>query len=138
MNRSLATKQARSSHHYPVSNDRQYDHREHRHRPARATPEPTLESVCEQLNTLTDRVSELEAEVERKDERIEDLYDGEQREYVRKVDVDEDVKETRLQGLKDRLVATQSDDTEELRREIDDLEDRIDELTSFHSGQELA
>jgi hypothetical protein len=64
------------------------------------TPEPTLESVCEQLDAFTDRVSELEAEVERKDERIEDLYDVEQREYVRKADVDEDVKETRLQGLK--------------------------------------
>lgn len=67
-----------------------------------------------------------------------DLYDVEQREYVRKADVDEDVKETRLQGLKDRLAATESDDAEELRREIEDLEERINELTSFRSGQELA
>ncbi len=67
-----------------------------------------------------------------------DLYDVEQSEYVRKADVDEGVKETRLQGLKDRLAATESDDAEALRREIDELEDRIDELTSFRSGQELA
>ncbi|KYH23979.1 hypothetical protein HAPAU_40580 [Halalkalicoccus paucihalophilus] len=37
------------------------------------TEELTLEAVCEQLETLTDRVAELEAEVERKDERIEQL-----------------------------------------------------------------
>ena len=48
------------------------------------------------------------------------------------------MKETRLQGLKDRLAATESDDAEELRREIDELEDRIDELMSFSSGRELA
>ncbi|KYH23952.1 hypothetical protein HAPAU_40310 [Halalkalicoccus paucihalophilus] len=37
------------------------------------TDDPTLESVCEQLETLTDRVAEFEAEVERKDDRIEEL-----------------------------------------------------------------
>ncbi|KYH24123.1 hypothetical protein HAPAU_37660 [Halalkalicoccus paucihalophilus] len=46
------------------------------------TDEPTLESVCEQLETLTDRVEQLEAEVERKDDRIEDL-EAELTEYKR-------------------------------------------------------
>jgi len=43
-------------------------------------------------------------------------------------------KETRLQGLKDRLAAT-DEDPEELQEEIEDLEDRIEELTSFDSGR---
>jgi hypothetical protein len=67
-----------------------------------------------------------------------DVYDVEQREYVRKAEVNEEIKETRLQGLKDRLAATDNEDTEDLRREIEDLEQRIDELTSFNSGRELA
>jgi chromosome segregation ATPase len=46
------------------------------------TDEPTLESVSEKLNALTDRVEELEAEVERKDERIEEL-EAELTEYKR-------------------------------------------------------
>jgi hypothetical protein len=37
------------------------------------TEKLTLEAVYEQLEALTDRVAELEAEVERKDERIEEL-----------------------------------------------------------------
>ncbi|MDL5363800.1 hypothetical protein [Halalkalicoccus sp. NIPERK01] len=37
------------------------------------TDEPSLDSVYEQLEALTERVAELEAEVERKDERIEQL-----------------------------------------------------------------
>ncbi|ADJ16710.1 hypothetical protein [Halalkalicoccus jeotgali] len=38
-----------------------------------ATPdEPSLESVSEQLETLTDRVEELEAEIERKDDRSQE------------------------------------------------------------------
>jgi polyhydroxyalkanoate synthesis regulator phasin len=50
---------------------------------------------------------------------------------VREAEVDEEVKETRLQGLKDQLVATEGDEAEELREEIEELEDRIEELTSF-------
>jgi vacuolar-type H+-ATPase subunit I/STV1 len=38
-----------------------------------ATEEPTLESVCEQLEALTERVTDLEAEVTHKNERIEEL-----------------------------------------------------------------
>jgi hypothetical protein len=65
-----------------------------------------------------------------------DLYDIEQTEYVRKADVDEDTKETRLQGLKDRLAASDEDDDEvqQLQAEIAELEERIEELTSFSSG----
>lgn len=36
------------------------------------------------------------------------------------------------------LAATDSEDAEKLGREIEDLEQRIDELTSFSSGRELA
>ena len=66
-----------------------------------------------------------------------DVYDIEEREYVRKAEVDEDVKESRLQGLKDRLAASEDEDAEELRQEIEELEARIDELTSFRTGAEV-
>jgi hypothetical protein len=67
----------------------------------------------------------------------DDVYDVETTEYVRKAEVDEDTKETRLQGLKDRLAASDEDDeeVEQLQKEIAELEDRIEELTSFKSGQ---
>jgi hypothetical protein len=63
-----------------------------------------------------------------------DVYDIDESEYVRKAEVDEERKETRLQGLKDQLAATESDEAAELRAEIDALEDRIEELTEFESG----
>ena len=63
------------------------------------------------------------------------VYDVEEREYVRKAEVDEAVKESRLQGLKDRLAQREEPEAAELRDEIDDLEARIDDLTSFSSGQ---
>ncbi len=66
-----------------------------------------------------------------------DVYEIEEREYVRKAEVDEAEKETRLQGLKDRLAATEGDDAEELREEIEELERRINDLTSFRSGAEV-
>jgi hypothetical protein len=62
-----------------------------------------------------------------------DVYEIDQTEYVRKAEVDEEQKETRLQGLKDQLAAT-DEETEELQQEIEDLEARIAELTSFESG----
>jgi hypothetical protein len=62
-----------------------------------------------------------------------DVYEIEESEYVRKAEVDEENKETRLQGLKDQLAAT-DEDTEELQEEIEDLEQRIDDLTSFDSA----
>jgi hypothetical protein len=62
-----------------------------------------------------------------------DVYDIEESEYVRKADVDEDMKETRLQGLKDQLAGA-DEDTTELQAEIEELDQRISELTSFDSG----
>jgi len=66
-----------------------------------------------------------------------DVYDIEESEYVRKAEVDEEVKETRLQGLKDRLAASEDEEAEELRKEIEELEQRIDDLTSFRTGSEM-
>ncbi|MFC7323583.1 DUF2800 domain-containing protein [Halorubrum rutilum] len=63
-----------------------------------------------------------------------DVYDIEESEYVRKAEVDEERKETRLQGLKDQLAATEGEEAEELRDEIEELESRIEELTEFKSG----
>lgn len=66
-----------------------------------------------------------------------DVYEIEESEYVRKAEVDEEVKETRLQGLKDQLAAAEDEEAEELRQEIENLEDRIDDLTSFRTGAEV-
>ena len=65
-----------------------------------------------------------------------DLYELDTTEYVRKANVDEESKETRLQGLKDRLAASDAtdDEVEQLQAEITELEDRIEELTSFTSA----
>jgi len=65
----------------------------------------------------------------------EAVYEINERDYVRKADVDDDTKTSRLQGLKDQLAAAEGDDTDELRAEIESLEARIDELTSFKPGQ---
>lgn len=62
-----------------------------------------------------------------------DVYDITESEYVRKAEVDEETKQSRLQGLKDQLAAT-DENTEELQQEIEELEARIDDLTSFDSG----
>ncbi|MFC7140610.1 hypothetical protein ACFQMA_12335 [Halosimplex aquaticum] len=61
------------------------------------------------------------------------VYEIEESEYVRKAEVDEEQKASRLQGLKDRIAAT-DEDTEELQQEIEELEARIDDLTSFDPG----
>ena len=71
------------------------------------------------------------------DVRESEVYEVDESEYVRKADVDEDIKQTRLQGLKDQLATTGSEEAQELREEIDTLEDRIDELTSFRTGREF-
>jgi hypothetical protein len=63
-----------------------------------------------------------------------DVYEVTASEYVRKAEVDEQRKETRLQGLKDQLAVTEGDEAEQLREEIEELEDRIEELTEFKSG----
>ena len=66
-----------------------------------------------------------------------DLYEIDESQYVRKADVDEEVKESRLQGLKDQLAAADNPETDELQQEIEELEARIDELTSFSSASEV-
>ena len=103
------------------------------------------EEVLERLETAgIDRERVLSVDRSKVDEALEvttlsesDVYDIEESEYVRKADVDEDVKESRLQGLKDRLAASDDDEAEHLRDEIEDLEQRIDDLTSFRTGTEI-
>ncbi|WP_331235820.1 hypothetical protein [Natronorarus salvus] len=65
------------------------------------------------------------------------VYDVDEREYVRKAEVDEEVKRSRLQGLKDRLATSEDAEAETLRREIEELERRIGDLTSFRTGGEI-
>lgn len=65
------------------------------------------------------------------------VYDIEESEYVRKAEVDEEAKASRLQGLKDRLAASEDEEADQLRKEIEELEQRIDDLTSFRTGREL-
>lgn len=67
----------------------------------------------------------------------EEVFEIDDREYVRKAEVDEDRKETRLQGLKDQLAAADDSEAEDLREEIEDLEARIDELTQFTPGRQF-
>ena len=62
------------------------------------------------------------------------VYETDESEYVRKADVDEERKETRLQGLKDRLAVSDDPEAEVLRQEIDRLEQEIEDLTEFSPG----
>ena len=66
------------------------------------------------------------------------VYEVSESEYVRKADVDEERKETRLQGLKDRLAVSDDPEAEVLRQEIDRLEQEIEELTEFSPGSAFA
>jgi hypothetical protein len=66
-----------------------------------------------------------------------DVYEIEERAYVRKAEVDEERKESRLQGLKDQLAASDDPEAETLRREVEELEGRIEDLTEFRTGQEF-
>ncbi|GAA0474854.1 hypothetical protein MUK72_16825 (plasmid) [Halococcus dombrowskii] len=62
------------------------------------------------------------------------VYDVSESEYVRKAEVDEERKETRLQGLKDRLAVSDDPEAEVLRQEVDRLEQEIEDLTEFAPG----
>ena len=103
------------------------------------------EVVLERLeNAGIDRERVLSVDRSKVDEALEvttlsesDVYEVEESEYVRKAGVDEDVKESRLQGLKDRLAASEDDEADQLRAEIEELEQRIDDLTSFRTGAEM-
>jgi polyhydroxyalkanoate synthesis regulator phasin len=55
---------------------------------------------------------------------------------IRKADVDKEGKEMRLQGPKDQLVLSDDPDAEELRQEVEALEQRIAELSEFKPGTE--
>ena len=57
-----------------------------------------------------------------------DVYDVEEQVYVQKTGVDEEAKQSRLQGLKDRLEALESADADRLRDDIESLEGRLDAL----------
>ncbi len=99
----------------------------------------TLEAAgIEQERVLSVDRSKVEEALEVTELAESDVYEIKEREYVRKADVDEAVKETRLQGLKDQLAATEGDEAAELREEVEELEDRIDELTSFKTGADYA
>jgi polyhydroxyalkanoate synthesis regulator phasin len=65
------------------------------------------------------------------------VYEIDENTHVRKAEVDEDMKASRLQGLKDRLAATEGQDAAALKEEIEDLEKRIDDLTSFSTGAQV-
>ena len=66
------------------------------------------------------------------------VYDVSETEYVRKAEVNEDRKETRLQGLKDQLALSDDPEAKQLREEVGDLEQRIAELTEFSPGTEIS
>jgi hypothetical protein len=62
------------------------------------------------------------------------VYDTDENEYVRKAEVDEERKETRLQGLKDRLAVSDDPEADVLRQEVERLEQEIEDLTEFAPG----
>jgi len=86
--------------------------------------------------TTVDR-SKVDEALEVTDLSESDLYEIDESQYVRKADVDEERKESRLQGLKDQLAAVDEPQTEELQDEIEELEARIEDLTSFSSASEV-
>jgi polyhydroxyalkanoate synthesis regulator phasin len=65
------------------------------------------------------------------------VYEIDERAYIRKAEVDEERKDTRLQGLKDQLALSDEPEAEELRAEVAELEQRIEELTEFTPGTEV-
>lgn len=65
------------------------------------------------------------------------VYEIDESVYIRKAAVDEERKQTRLQGLKDQLALSDEPEAEELRTEVAELEQRIEELTEFTPGTEV-
>jgi hypothetical protein len=99
-------------------------------------------AVLEDAGVDRDRVLGIDPDkvddaLEVTDLRKRDVYDSDERAYVRKAEVDDDVKETRLQGLKEQLAASESEEVAELRDEIEALEAPIEDLTGFDSAQEF-
>ena len=58
------------------------------------------------------------------DERA--VYDIDEQVYVQKTAVEESEKQSRLQGLKDRLAELETEEAEEIRDDIESIEDRLD------------
>jgi hypothetical protein len=88
-----------------------------------------------------DRERLLSVDREKVDEALEvvslsesAVYDTDESEYVRKAEVDEERKETRLQGLKDRLAVSDDPEADVLRQEVERLEQEIEDLTEFAPG----
>jgi hypothetical protein len=132
---------ARLHHDRPVSGQYGSVQRTSRHNRSLKDEEVVLERL---EDAGIDRERVMSVDRSKVDEALEvttlsesDVYEIEESEYVRKAEVDEEVKETRLQGLKDRLAASEDTESEQLRQEIEDLEERIDDLTSFRTGTEL-
>ncbi len=65
------------------------------------------------------------------------VYEIDKSEYVRKAEVDDERKETRLQGLKDQLALSDDPEAEELQQEVAELEQRIEDLTEFTPGTSI-
>jgi len=97
----------------------------------------TLEDAGIDREQVTSDRSKVEDALEVTELSESDVFEVSENEYVRKADVDEDTKESRLQRLKDRLAASEDPEAGELREEIDDLEARIEELTEFDTASEF-
>ena len=59
-----------------------------------------------------------------------EVYDVDEDVYVQKTGVDEDEKYSRLQGIADRIDELEGDEGEDLRAELDDIENRLEEALS--------
>lgn len=59
-----------------------------------------------------------------------EVYDVDEDVYVQKTAVDEDEKYSRLQGIADRIDELEGPEREELRAELDDIEDRLEDALS--------
>lgn len=56
------------------------------------------------------------------------VYDTEEQVYVQKAAVEEEAKQSRLQGIAERLESLETEEAEELQREIEQLETRLHDL----------
>lgn len=81
--------------------------------------------------------SKVDEALEVTDVSEQDVFEITESAYVRKAEVDEEMKASRLQGLKDRLAATESQDAAALKQEVEELEEWINDLTSFSTGAQV-
>lgn len=57
-----------------------------------------------------------------------DVYDTDEQVYVQKTAVEEETKQSRLQGLRDRLARLDTEEATQLRQDIQELEERLDSV----------